>query len=193
MKTNNALGLDSTQFKLNKSTQAEPSQHRPFTHDRADPTGAQRAAAARGIALVAPDTSPRGLGVEGESASWDFGVGAGFYVNATQVGQSRHGVGSQIGWRGDRRCAAAWCARGTWNSNFAADVDACNPKSAWLPAGFARSRVSCQEPYVFLAPCEQPTQPRMVGPNGGPIWYPVLALAHTAMPHQHVLLCNTAG
>lgn len=47
-------------------------------------SGAQRAAAARGVALVAPDTSPRGLGVEGESASWDFGVGAGFYVNATQ-------------------------------------------------------------------------------------------------------------
>ncbi|KAG2482418.1 hypothetical protein HYH03_018653 [Edaphochlamys debaryana] len=47
-------------------------------------SGAQRAAAARGVALVAPDTSPRGLGVEGEAESWDFGVGAGFYVNATQ-------------------------------------------------------------------------------------------------------------
>ncbi|PNH11216.1 S-formylglutathione hydrolase [Tetrabaena socialis] len=47
-------------------------------------SGAQRQAAARGVALVAPDTSPRGLGVEGEAESWDFGVGAGFYVNATQ-------------------------------------------------------------------------------------------------------------
>ncbi|KXZ51495.1 hypothetical protein GPECTOR_12g458 [Gonium pectorale] len=47
-------------------------------------SGAQRQAAARGLALVAPDTSPRGLGVEGEAESWDFGVGAGFYVNATQ-------------------------------------------------------------------------------------------------------------
>ncbi|GIL45380.1 hypothetical protein Vafri_2629 [Volvox africanus] len=47
-------------------------------------SGAQRMAAARGVALVAPDTSPRGLGVEGEADSWDFGVGAGFYVNATQ-------------------------------------------------------------------------------------------------------------
>lgn len=46
--------------------------------------GAQRACAAAGIAFVAPDTSPRGLGVPGESDSWDFGVGAGFYVNATQ-------------------------------------------------------------------------------------------------------------
>ncbi|ESW17573.1 hypothetical protein PHAVU_007G250500 [Phaseolus vulgaris] len=47
-------------------------------------SGAQRAAAAEGIALVAPDTSPRGLNVEGEADSWDLGVGAGFYVNATQ-------------------------------------------------------------------------------------------------------------
>lgn len=46
--------------------------------------GAQRAAAAAGVALVAPDTSPRGLGVAGEAEAWDFGVGAGFYLNATQ-------------------------------------------------------------------------------------------------------------
>ena len=45
--------------------------------------GFQQAAAEHGIALVLPDTSPRGLDVEGESDSWDFGVGAGFYVNAT--------------------------------------------------------------------------------------------------------------
>jgi S-formylglutathione hydrolase len=44
---------------------------------------AQRKAAELGIVLVAPDTSPRGLNIEGDSASWDFGVGAGFYVNAT--------------------------------------------------------------------------------------------------------------
>lgn len=46
--------------------------------------GAQRKAAGHGIALVAPDTSPRGHNVPGESDSWDFGVGAGFYLNATQ-------------------------------------------------------------------------------------------------------------
>lgn len=45
--------------------------------------GAQRAAAEAGIALVAPDTSPRGAGVPGEDDGWDFGTGAGFYVNAT--------------------------------------------------------------------------------------------------------------
>ncbi|KAL8133401.1 S-formylglutathione hydrolase-like [Apium graveolens] len=47
-------------------------------------SGAQRTAASEGIALVAPDTSPRGLNVDGEADSWDFGVGAGFYLNATQ-------------------------------------------------------------------------------------------------------------
>eukprot|EP00882_Tetradesmus_deserticola_P004690 GHRQ01004944.1.p1 GENE.GHRQ01004944.1~~GHRQ01004944.1.p1 ORF type:complete len:290 (+),score=95.90 GHRQ01004944.1:169-1038(+) len=46
-------------------------------------SGVQRACAQHGIAFVAPDTSPRGLNIEGEAESWDFGVGAGFYVNAT--------------------------------------------------------------------------------------------------------------
>ncbi len=48
-------------------------------------TGAQRKAAELGLALIAPDTSPRGANVAGESESWDFGVGAGFYVDATQA------------------------------------------------------------------------------------------------------------
>ncbi|XP_027068148.1 S-formylglutathione hydrolase-like isoform X1 [Coffea arabica] len=47
-------------------------------------SGAQRVASIEGVALIAPDTSPRGLTVEGESDSWDFGVGAGFYLNAKQ-------------------------------------------------------------------------------------------------------------
>jgi S-formylglutathione hydrolase len=46
--------------------------------------GAQRVAAELGMILVAPDTSPRGAGIEGEAADWDFGVGAGFYVDALQ-------------------------------------------------------------------------------------------------------------
>jgi S-formylglutathione hydrolase len=45
--------------------------------------GAQRLAAEYGLALVACDTSPRGLNLPGDSESWDFGVGAGFYINAT--------------------------------------------------------------------------------------------------------------
>jgi S-formylglutathione hydrolase len=51
---------------------------------------AQRMAAELGIMLVAPDTSPRGANIAGESDSWDFGVGAGFYVDATQAPWSKH-------------------------------------------------------------------------------------------------------
>lgn len=47
--------------------------------------GAQRVAAELGLALIAPDTSPRGAKAPGESDSWDFGVGAGFYLDATQA------------------------------------------------------------------------------------------------------------
>ena len=46
--------------------------------------GAQRFAAEHGLVLVACDTSPRGLNLPGESEHWDFGVGAGFYLDATQ-------------------------------------------------------------------------------------------------------------
>ncbi|HEY9881831.1 MAG TPA: S-formylglutathione hydrolase [Leptolyngbyaceae cyanobacterium] len=46
--------------------------------------GAQRYAAEHGLMLVAPDTSPRGSGIPGEDDDWDFGTGAGFYVDATQ-------------------------------------------------------------------------------------------------------------
>ncbi len=52
--------------------------------------GAQRLAAERGLALIAPDTSPRGAQVPGEADSWDFGVGAGFYLDATQAPWSTH-------------------------------------------------------------------------------------------------------
>lgn len=48
--------------------------------------GAQRAAAQHGVAILAPDTSPRGEGVPDDpDGAWDFGLGAGFYVNATQA------------------------------------------------------------------------------------------------------------
>ena len=52
--------------------------------------GAQRVAAEEGLILVMPDTSPRGANVPGETDSWDFGVGAGFYVDATEAPWSRH-------------------------------------------------------------------------------------------------------
>jgi S-formylglutathione hydrolase len=53
--------------------------------------GAQRYAAEHGIILVAPDTSPRGEDVPDDpEASWDFGLGAGFYLNATEAPWSKH-------------------------------------------------------------------------------------------------------
>lgn len=53
--------------------------------------GAQRYAAEHGIAIVAPDTSPRGDGVPDDpEGAYDFGLGAGFYVNATEAPWSSH-------------------------------------------------------------------------------------------------------
>jgi S-formylglutathione hydrolase len=52
--------------------------------------GAQRLASELGLALLMPDTSPRGAGVPGESEAWDFGVGAGFYLDATQQPWSQY-------------------------------------------------------------------------------------------------------
>lgn len=47
-------------------------------------SGFQRYAAEHGLIVVAPDTSPRGCNIDGENDSYDFGTGAGFYVNATE-------------------------------------------------------------------------------------------------------------
>ena len=52
--------------------------------------GAQRYAAELGLALIMPDTSPRGGDVADEPGSYDMGKGAGFYVNATQAPWSAH-------------------------------------------------------------------------------------------------------
>ena len=53
--------------------------------------GAQRYAAEHGMALIAPDTSPRGDGVPDDpDGAYDFGLGAGFYVNATQAPWASH-------------------------------------------------------------------------------------------------------
>jgi S-formylglutathione hydrolase len=51
--------------------------------------GAQRMASQLGLMLVAPDTSPRNTGIEGEASDWEFGAGAGFYVDATQAPWSK--------------------------------------------------------------------------------------------------------
>ena len=53
--------------------------------------GAHRIAAELGMIIVAPDTSPRGPQVPGDpDGAWDFGLGAGFYINATQAPYAEH-------------------------------------------------------------------------------------------------------
>ena len=52
--------------------------------------GAQRYAAEKGLMLIAPDTSPRNAGIPGEDDDWDFGTGAGFYVDATTSPWNQH-------------------------------------------------------------------------------------------------------
>jgi len=53
-------------------------------------SGAQRYAAELGVALIIPDTSPRGVNIPGEDAQIDIGTGAGFYVNATDPPWAPH-------------------------------------------------------------------------------------------------------
>ena len=45
--------------------------------------GAQRVASELGLIVIAPDTSPRNTGIPGEADDWQFGAGAGYYVDAT--------------------------------------------------------------------------------------------------------------
>ena len=56
----------------------------------AQKAGALRLAAEHGLVLVMPDTSPRGLDLPGEAESWDFGLAAGFYLDATQTPWAGH-------------------------------------------------------------------------------------------------------
>lgn len=52
--------------------------------------GAQKFAAAHGVMIVCPDTSPRGTGIDDATTDWDFGEGAGFYLDATQAPWSKY-------------------------------------------------------------------------------------------------------
>lgn len=53
-------------------------------------SGAQRLAADKRFILLNPDTSPRECGIKREDEDWDFGTGAGFYVNSTRIPWKRH-------------------------------------------------------------------------------------------------------
>ncbi|KAK6726697.1 hypothetical protein RB195_004800 [Necator americanus] len=53
-------------------------------------SGFQRFASGHGLIVIHPDTSPRGVDLPSDSDSWDFGKGAGFYVDATEEPWSKH-------------------------------------------------------------------------------------------------------
>ncbi|AAW46797.1 hypothetical protein CNBM1600 [Cryptococcus deneoformans B-3501A] len=105
LSSNKAAGSFLTKYKFPSASLALPTQFNVFVPSSASPdspapvlfylagltctedTGAQKGgffntAGKEGIALVFPDTSPRGAGVEGEDDDWQLGTGAGFYINA---------------------------------------------------------------------------------------------------------------
>ncbi len=53
-------------------------------------SGALAHAARHRLAMVFPDTSPRGAGIGGEAGDWEFGLGAGYYLDATEAPWSAH-------------------------------------------------------------------------------------------------------
>ena len=98
--SSNATGTDMT-FSVFMPPQPERGEPLPVlwylsgltcTHANVTEKGEYRAACAeQGVVFVAPDTSPRGEGVPDDpEGSWDFGLGAGFYVDATEEPWDRH-------------------------------------------------------------------------------------------------------
>lgn len=60
-------------------------------------SGFQKYASEHGIMVVCPDTSPRGVNIQGIADHWDFGLGAGFYLDATEEKYKKHyNMGSYI-------------------------------------------------------------------------------------------------
>ena len=95
-----SLGGLTTSFNIFLPSSASSSTKVPFLTYLAgltctEDTGAQKGgffntAAEHGIAIVFPDTSPRGAGAPDEDKDWDFGTGAGFYVDATAKGFEKY-------------------------------------------------------------------------------------------------------
>lgn len=110
--SNKVAGGELTKYKFDSASLSLPTQFNVFIPASAasgpvpvlfylagltctEDTGAQKGglfntAADEGIALVFPDTSPRGAGVEGEDDDWQLGTGAGFYINADNPKWSKH-------------------------------------------------------------------------------------------------------
>ncbi|MEZ5562227.1 MAG: S-formylglutathione hydrolase [Gammaproteobacteria bacterium] len=78
--------------------------------------GAQRAAARLGLMLVMPDTSPRDTGFEGATGDWEFGEGAGFYLDASQA---------------------------PWSSRFNMETHVIEELPRWIEAGFPADPARC--------------------------------------------------
>ncbi|KAK2461618.1 hypothetical protein APHAL10511_006081 [Amanita phalloides] len=94
-----ALGGLNAQFNLYLPPQADQKKVPILTYLAGltcnEDNGAQKGgflgpAASEGIAILFPDTSPRGAGIEDEDNDWDFGTGAGFYLDATNPTYSKH-------------------------------------------------------------------------------------------------------
>eukprot|EP01068_Selenidium_serpulae_P008995 Selendium_serpulae@DN5126_c0_g1_i3.p1 len=95
-----ALGGLKAQFQVFVPDSATPSAPAPHMYCLAGLTstdenflaksGAMRTCSQVGLALVCPDTSPRGAGVAGEEADWDIGTGAGFFIDAAAEPWSKH-------------------------------------------------------------------------------------------------------
>ena len=135
--------------------------------------GAQRMAAELGLIIVAPDTSPRGPDIPGDpDGAWDFGLGAGFYLNATQAPWAQHyrmhdyvvhelpaliednfpvserrGIsGHSMGGHGALVCALRNPGRYQSLSAFA---PICNPMALW--AGACSGSISTALSYIRIA------------------------------------------
>lgn len=110
LSSNKVAGGELTKYKFESASLSLPTQFNIFVPSASKPlpvlfylagltctedTAAQKGgffntAAEEGIALVFPDTSPRGAGVEGEDDDWQLGTGAGFYINADNEKWSKH-------------------------------------------------------------------------------------------------------
>ncbi|MCJ8347581.1 S-formylglutathione hydrolase, partial [bacterium] len=61
------------------------------THENfVNKAGSQALADELNLVIVAPDTSPRGIKIDGDDESWDFGTGAGFYLDASEDSWAKH-------------------------------------------------------------------------------------------------------
>ena len=130
--------------------------------------GAQRLAAELGLLLVMPDTSPRDTGIEGATGDWEFGEGAGFYVDATQAPwSSRFGMYSYVARELPALVEANFAADGSRRGIFGHSMGGHGALTIALKNPMRYRSVSAFAPIV--APSEVPwgrkALPRYLGPD----------------------------